>query len=335
MQFLDSEYRNSKYYTKQKCYWCLNNITKSLIENGYDASPYRISEDTINFIKDVLWKDKQPSTLKGYYCYLNKYLLFHGNKSLKKMRIILPQDMRINADWLTDDQTATLLQAKKTPLEEMVIHLELCMGLRSVEVCRLMLNDIHSTGISPYINVRGKGRGNGKYRSVSFHQDSPRVFQNWLNQRAKLVETVRRYDPTWKDPGNLMIWCHYVNKPSAGAYSEMGGSLDRAVIEPLRERLGFHFSNHTLRRTFGRNLFHAKVPLETIMKFLGHSSTSETLKYLGINLDDMDEGMLKLALYQKICFKGGSEDGVSRHTGTTQIRGWGPFIILLKLDFVY
>lgn len=83
----------------------------------------------------------------------------------------------------------------------------------------------------------------------------------------------------------------------------MGGSLNRAIVDPLRERLEFHFSNHTLRRTFGRNLFHAKVPLETIMEFLGHSSTLETLKYLGINLGDMDEGMLKLALYQKKMFR--------------------------------
>lgn len=71
------------------------------------------------------------------------------------------------------------------------------------------------------------------------------------------------------------------------------------VVEPLRERLGFHFANHTLRRTFSRHLFHAEVPVEAISEFLGHESTTETLKYIGVNLDDMDAGMAKLAQYDR------------------------------------
>ena len=63
--------------------------------------------------------------------------------------------------------------------------------------------------------------------------------------------------------------------------------------------LGFHFANHTLRRTFGRRLFHAEVPVETIFIFLGYGSTTETLKYIGVNLDDMDAGMAKLAQYDR------------------------------------
>ena len=61
--------------------------------------------------------------------------------------------------------------------------------------------------------------------------------------------------------------------------------------------MGFHFSNHDLRRTFGRRLYHAGVDVETISKFLGHESTVETLKYIGVNLDDMDRGMDMLDKY--------------------------------------
>ena len=187
----------------------------------------------------------------------------------------------------------------KTPLEDIVIHLELCMGLRNVEVCRLMLNDIHDTGTKPYINVRGKGRGDGKYRTVRFHYMTKDVLARWMAERRSIVETVRAYDPDWEDPGTLILWCHYKNKPQAGSYGEHTGALDEMVIEPLRDRLGFHFANHTLRRTFGRRLFHAEVPVETISKFLGHESTTETLKYIGVNLDDMDAGMAKLAQYDR------------------------------------
>ena len=63
--------------------------------------------------------------------------------------------------------------------------------------------------------------------------------------------------------------------------------------------MGFHFCNHDLRRTFGRRLYHAGVDIEIISKFLGHESTIVTLKYLGINLDDMDRGMDLLEKYDK------------------------------------
>lgn len=215
------------------------------------------------------------------------------------MKIVLPQDMRVNADWLEDEQYEALMTEPKTALEEMVIHLELCMGLRNVEVCRLRLNDIYDTGPKAYINVRGKGRGDGKYRTVRFHYLTKEVLARWLDEREKIVRFVRSYNPRWEDPGTLIIWCHYKNRPDAGSYGEHTGALDDKVIVPLRKRLGFHFANHTLRRTFGRRLFHAEVPIETISKFLGHESTVETLKYLGINLNDMDEGMAKLARYDR------------------------------------
>lgn len=199
---------------------------------------------------------------------------------------------------MTESQENILLSEPKTALEQMVIHLELYMGLRSVEVCRLRCQDIHY-GRSPHLEVRGKGRGDGKYRSVPFHEYTASILDEWLERRQELVNTVRTYDPYWEDPGNLLIWCHYKNKPLAGPYSEMGGSLDRSVIIPLRNRVGFHFGNHTLRRTFGRNLYHAGVNLETIAKILGHESTNETLKYIGVNLDDMNEAMNQLAKYQQ------------------------------------
>ena len=105
--------------------------------------------------------------------------------------------------------------------------------------------------------------------------------------------------PVLAGPGDADPLVPLQAQPDAGSYAEHSGALDDKVIVPLRERLGFHFANHTLRRTFGRRLFHAEVPVETISKFLGHESTVETLKYIGVNLDDMDEGMAKLAQYDR------------------------------------
>lgn len=133
--------------------------------------------------------------------------------------------------------------------------------------------------------------------------------------------------PILTGPGDANLLVPLQNRPDAEAYREHTGALDDKVIVPLHERLGFHFANHTLRRTFGRRLFHAEVPVETIPKFLGHESTVETLKYIGIDLDDMDEGMAKIAQYdRKKSLLKLVPMNQARQVGTEQIREWGPFL---------
>ena len=118
-------------------------------------------------------------------------------------------------------------------------------------------------------------------------------------RRNEIVAAQKQYDPSWVDPGNLLLYSRYKNKPRADAYSDRGHSLDRSVIHPVRERLGMSFTNHTLRRTFGRTMYHAGAPVESIGKILGHEGTTTTLQYLGINLDDMQSAMDMHEDYQK------------------------------------
>jgi integrase len=51
----------------------------------------------------------------------------------------------------------------------------------------------------------------------------------------------------------------------------------------------FDFSNHTMRRTFGRRQWQLKTPVETISDMFGHESIDMTKKYLSLNLTDHEE----------------------------------------------
>jgi len=57
-----------------------------------------------------------------------------------------------------------------------------------------------------------------------------------------------------------------------------------------------HFGSHSLRKTYGYHLRKAGVGIETLMKVFGHSSQGITLRYLGIDQDEIDEANLKLNL---------------------------------------
>jgi len=57
-----------------------------------------------------------------------------------------------------------------------------------------------------------------------------------------------------------------------------------------------HFGSHSLRKTYGYHLRKRGVDLPTLMKIFGHSSQSITLRYLGIDNDEIDEANLRLNL---------------------------------------
>jgi integrase len=57
-----------------------------------------------------------------------------------------------------------------------------------------------------------------------------------------------------------------------------------------------HFGTHTLRKTYGLHLRKSGVGIETLMKVFGHSSQSITLRYIGIEQQEIDDAALKLNL---------------------------------------
>ncbi len=289
--------KSSKVETYQQYETVLLKITNDLKNAGFDPSPYKINEQAVRFLLEIQWKDGEVSTRKWNTHVLSRYIKHFNNFTIRDMDIRWPQDMRPNVDWLTDDEQYKLLITPKTLLEKIVIYLELNLGLRIAEVCNLKIENINfRIGL---IEILGKGHGEGKWRSVPFNNDFKPIFDDWIDERNRMVKRVKSHKPNWVDPGNLLIWCHYVSKPEAGPYSERGHSLDRGVIHIVRDRLGLQFTNHTLRRTFGRTAYHAGAPIESISKILGHDDIVTTLKYLGINMDDMQSAMCLHDDYQK------------------------------------
>lgn len=256
---------------------------------GLTTHPAKISNEDVMILMDHL-ADKHYAiqTRKGYLSSLRRYCLAFNNPSVKDwQRIRFPHDDRPHADWLTTIQAHHLLTAEKTPIQTVVIHLELCLGLRHVEVIRLRSKDINYENDT--IDVRGKGSEGGKPRRIPFTRETRTALGIWEGERTRLCQICEaRHPKTFKEPEAFIVW------EKAGVlspYSEEGYGLDKVVTIPLSKELGFHFSNHTLRRTFGRTLFRANVPVPTIAKILGHESTDVTLKYIGVDMDDMRSAM--------------------------------------------
>ena len=277
----------------------LATIIRTLEKGGRHTFPWEITEEDVKWLlDDYIRRDLTISTRRGYISALRTWTEYYGNDVVRRMKIRWPADMRPNVDWLTEPEMRLLQHATKTPLEEIVINLELNCGLRSVEVIRLRVQDVNLDSPKPYLDVRGKGVGNGKWRRVPFGYRTEFAVKQWLTERNRMISVMRKVDPTWVPPDNLLLWMHYSGRNTVcKAYSERGHSLDRSVIASLRESLGLSFSHHTLRRTFGRTMFHAGVNISTISRILGHEDIITTLKYIGINMDDMNHGMEIMSNY--------------------------------------
>ena len=219
-------------------------------------------------------------TMRDYLTCLRRLCDHCDNHILDTIHPIWSQDMRQNVHWLTEDRASLLLNSALDPRENIIIVLMLCMGLRRVEVVRLRLGDIGEG----WITVHGKGHEGGKLRTVPFHPRFQSALSRWMEYRDMLVKgSGYRSDA-------LIV---YRQGRSLFGYSELGSAIDN-IVRTATKRVGVPCSSHTLRRTFGRAMWHAGVPVETIARILGHSNTVQTLRYIGADLDDMTDAMNKL-----------------------------------------
>ena len=225
------------------------------------------------------------STIKDYSGALLRLLAFVGNHDAANTRITHQADVRPNVDWLTPDQAKDVLECPKTAAQQLAIVLALGMGLRKIEIIRLKMSDINTS--RGYITVTGKGRGGGKLRLVPFHPRFNDALGEWLKVRHTMTQG------GGYNPDNLLVW---QRGKHCYAYSDVKASGIHTMLKRVSIDAGIPFSFHTLRRTFGRLMWLSGVPVVTIAKMLGHTSTEQTLAYIGANMDDMAAAMVAFSL---------------------------------------
>lgn len=255
------------------------------------ATPYDVTaEDVRELVASMRSDGLAVSTQRDYVTSLNRLCEHVGNAAPRAYRPVWPADTRPRVDWLTPEEARRVLDHPMTPIQELIVTLELCMGLRRVEVIRLRLSDVHAD----YIDVTGKGRAGGKMRSVPIHSRVLRALSRWMVCREGLTLDARKRDARGIASDALLVW-------RRGAdilpYSEIKGTGISKHLSDLSRAVGVRFGHHTLRRTFAREMWHAGVPLATIARILGHESTDQTLRYIGANMDDMMAAMAQFDFF--------------------------------------
>jgi integrase len=200
---------------------------------------------------------------------LRQFLRWTGNPCADQKSLwALPTGEPSHRRWISKDQLLRLLQ-KARGREKVLVCLEGLNGLRRVEVLRLRSKDVlFDEGA---LRILGKGRYGGKWRTIPMHPATREALANWIK-----------------------------NKGSADLVLPLSRSGVDAILRRLALRSGFDMklrkvSHHDLRRTFGRLSHRAGMSLVQLKNLYGHSSLDQTAGYIGLDRDEMREGLERFA----------------------------------------
>ncbi len=158
----------------------------------------------------------------------------------------------------------------------------------------LRISDILSLKVSDVLDESGEVR-----EAVSLNEQKTRKSKLFpLNDSAKkaIREYVEEAKPEMEAPLFSSRTRAKKNNPErkrtaitrVQAWEILSKAADEVGLE--------HVGTHTLRKTFGYHVYMRTNNLGLVQKLLNHRSSGETLRYIGIEQDEMDEAYLKLNL---------------------------------------
>ena len=261
---------SERYVQANKCY--LLRFSRHLEKMGIRSSRSVSTESVIDFLKGS--EQFSASHQVQVRTYLRRFLAEMNNPAMIKLRMKVSGRGRTRVDWLTPEETVSVLNAPMSPRMSVLIGAGLLQGLRRAETLRLSTRDARNAIRFSVLRVRGKG---GKEREIPVDKDFGTILQNYL---------------TWREPED----------EGAGLLGFERSQSER-LLSGFCTQFGRKFTFHTMRRTFGRNLWLLGVPIETISELLGHSSSDMTRRYLGLNLTDMRQALARYSVSRECTLK--------------------------------
>lgn len=273
--------------------YTLTTAFQALEEAGRTGNPRQVRPEDVDYLSDVIMAGAAPRYKVNVAWTIVSFCKWAGNEYLKRYKVSfgsIPSTERVR--WLENEQ-AMALKLEARDLERMIVHCELDLGMRRIELLRLRPSDFQTTRSKREVHLLGKGRNGGKPRSIPWHPDTANMLKECLDRRDAEIRRARAKSPGVPVPEQLLIY------ERGGRLFPYRKSAIEKVLNGLGERMGFHFSNHDLRRTCGRMMYRSGVPIEVIAKIFGHSDTRTTMHYLGLDYEDMSGAMSTYAQYQK------------------------------------
>lgn len=270
--------RNLSEGTIREYFYILRKGFDILRENNLNTNPKKIREREAFCLLNH-WNNPTPLIV------IKKFLKTQNNNIFDEMEVVFPNPAP-RRSWLSEEEAQLLIATCQNPFDRMLVHLELELGFRRIEVARAKVDHFKGNEIV----IHGKGRGGGKYRTISKHEGlTDELLNMWYQERDEMLKS------NFSRSDYLMIY-----KYGKNSTNYRPNSLDNKLRKILNTA-NLTGTHHTLRRTFGRLYYEATGDIVETSNLLGHESVQTTMRYIGVQLMKQKVGLAQLRqkLYPK------------------------------------
>ena len=155
------------------------------------------------------------------------------------------------------------LLGKKNKRDYCIFVVGINVGLRAGDLLSLKISDV-TDRITIFDEVSIREQKTGKNKTFTLNKSAKEAIKLYLSEHP------------------IIDLNDYLFKSRKGGH--LGVRPLHHIIKTLTKDLGIkgNFGTHTLRKTMAYHRYINNVPLETLQKLLNHSSSSITLRYIGI-----------------------------------------------------
>lgn len=235
-----------------------------------------------------------PVTVNGELLFLNQVIkrardLWGCATSSFKIRELLLPEPDYRQHILTPTEEDHLFTALRQDMQGMV-WLAIATGLRLSNIIYLRWNQIKWELGYIEFRVKSKKKG-GKIHKVPLTDFLIHLLEAEKGNHPDYVFTlIALKDQTnWKTRERFVEGQRYPYTRSKGWRWHWQNALKAAGLWEKSSRANFRF--HDLRHTAATRLYTATRNLKLVQKFLGHANIQMTARYLGVDVDDVRDGM--------------------------------------------
>ena len=142
-------------------------------------------------------------------------------------------------------------------------------GLRISDILRLRIKDVRSK-----TSIRTKEKKTKKYKSIAIHKELFKELERYC--RGKPAED-------------------YLIKSREGNNKPISRVQAYRIIKKIqyKYKINDNLGCHSLRKTYGYNMY-GKNDISIVQKALNHSSQSDTIRYIGVEEEEINKATLNL-----------------------------------------
>lgn len=232
---------------------------------------------------DARTRRRKLAALRSFYHYYYKNGLIKNNPAKltdgpKKEKVVKPRldtneisdllDGTVTGDALTDRQK---IFAKRTRLRDSaIIALFIGTGMRVSELVGIDLDDIDFKHMTVKVNRKG-----GKEQNIHFGEAVARYLEDYI-----------KFERNAYDDANRALFISYQGERERLTVR----SVERIVKKYGKGSVAKNVTPHTLRRSYGTQLYREKNDIYLVSKALGHSEIQVTAEhYMDISNDQLEK----------------------------------------------